>query len=168
MIKMIAAMDEARGIGTKNHLLYKSKVDMNFFKEKTINGVVVMGYNTMKSLPKKGLPRRTNVLFCDKHKKDPQFRTMKQMYFREVLEYAKHNDIWIIGGAATYDKFLPHAEEIYLTIFKGIDERADTFFPPFELFYEEVSSEPFKDENVEGMFVKYVQRKDILQEDEHD
>ena len=51
-LKMIAAVGKNLELGCKNDLIWHFKEDMKFFKEKTLNHVVVMGDNTDLSLPK--------------------------------------------------------------------------------------------------------------------
>lgn len=151
MIKLIGSMDETRGIGLNNQLLYNSPTDMSYFKSQTEWGVIAMGHNTMESLPKFPLPKRVNIVMSDRpvSNADALVKTKD-----EIIEASKHTIVWVIGGAKTYEQFIDIADEIHLTIFKGSKE-ADTFFPPFELFFEEVSATPFKDEEVEGTIIVY-------------
>ena len=51
MIRAIVAVDEKWGIGKKNDLLFHLPEDMKFFKQKTLNSTVCMGYNTLLSFP---------------------------------------------------------------------------------------------------------------------
>lgn len=151
MIKLIGAMDETRGIGFENKLLYNSPTDMSYFKNQTEWGVVVMGYNTMESLPVFPLPHRVNITMSDSPvaNKDALVKTKE-----EILETSEHTTLWVIGGEKTYAEFIDYADEIHLTIFKG-SRKADAFFPPFELFFEEVSATPFKDKHAEGTTIVY-------------
>ena len=50
-MKAIVAVDKNWGIGKKNDLLFSLPEDMKFFREKTLNKVVIMGSNTLKSFP---------------------------------------------------------------------------------------------------------------------
>ena len=50
-ITIIAAIGKNRELGRNNDLIWHLKEDMKFFKEKTSNHKIVMGYNTFKSLP---------------------------------------------------------------------------------------------------------------------
>lgn len=50
-MNMIFCVDKNYGIGKDNQMLFNLKTDLSYFKEKTINKVVVMGYNTFLSLP---------------------------------------------------------------------------------------------------------------------
>ena len=53
-------------IGRNNELLFRFKHDMEFFKETTIGNIVLMGYNTYLSLPRKPLVGRINFVLTRK------------------------------------------------------------------------------------------------------
>lgn len=63
-MKLIACVNNDWAIGKDNHLLYHIKEDMEFFKNMTMNNIVIMERETLKSLPypDKGLPNRTNII----------------------------------------------------------------------------------------------------------
>ena len=64
-MKLIVAVDEKWGIGRKNGLLFSLKADMNYFREQTLNKVVVMGYNTLLSFSgSKPLKNRINIVLA--------------------------------------------------------------------------------------------------------
>ena len=63
IVNLIVAVDENWGIGRNNDLLASVPGDMKYFKEHTIDKVVVMGRKTLESMPKKrGLPQRLNYV----------------------------------------------------------------------------------------------------------
>ena len=65
-MKTIVAVDKEWGIGKKNDLLFHLTKDLQYFKEKTLDKVIVMGGNTLLSFPgSKPLPRRTNIVLTD-------------------------------------------------------------------------------------------------------
>ena len=72
MIKGIVYVDNNWAIGKVNketgvgQLLFSIPADMKFFRETTKHNVVVMGYSTYLSLPKRPLPNRINVVLWDK------------------------------------------------------------------------------------------------------
>ena len=62
-MNFIVAVSENYGIGKDGKMLFDLKKDLQYFKEKTLNKVVVMGSNTLKSFPGgKPLKNRTNVV----------------------------------------------------------------------------------------------------------
>ena len=56
----IVAVDEKWGIGKNNDLLFDIKADMRHFVEHTRGKVVIMGSNTLRSLPG-GMPLKNRV-----------------------------------------------------------------------------------------------------------
>lgn len=115
MIKMILCSDINGGIGFHNDLLYNIKEDMRFFKETTTGHKIVMGYNTWLSLPKKPLPNRENYVLYDGPEDIEGAEKLKSI--QDVVELAKQDDIFIIGGAMVYNQFisLDLVDEVYLT-----------------------------------------------------
>ena len=62
-MRAILHADKNWGIGKNNGLMFKIPADMKFFKETTTGNVVVMGSNTLKSLPAgKPLKDRINIV----------------------------------------------------------------------------------------------------------
>ena len=61
---LIVAMDNKRGIGKNNDLMWHLPEDMKFFKNSTKGHVVVMGRKNFESIPEKyrPLPGRENVI----------------------------------------------------------------------------------------------------------
>ena len=54
-------------IGINNELLFHIKEDLEWFKKITTGHIVVMGYNTWKSLPIKPLKDRYNIVITNEH-----------------------------------------------------------------------------------------------------
>jgi len=66
-INLILNRDENKIIGVDNELPYHIPDDLKWFKRHTLNNIVVMGYNTWKSLPKKPLNNRYNIVISKNH-----------------------------------------------------------------------------------------------------
>jgi len=64
---IIAAMDEERGIGRDNSLMWQIPEDMKRFRELTLEQTVVMGRKTFDSLPErfKPLPKRQSIVLTE-------------------------------------------------------------------------------------------------------
>ena len=116
-MKAIVAVDKLWGIGKKNDLLFSLPADMAYFREKTLNKVVVMGSNTLKSFPGgKPLKNRTNiVLFPGGEKRDDCIVVDSLDELRETLKSYDTDDVFIIGGAMFYRTMLPYCSEVYVT-----------------------------------------------------
>lgn len=116
-MKAIVAVDKNWGIGKKNDLLFSLPADMAYFREKTLNKVVVMGSNTLKSFPNgKPLKNRTNVvLFPGGEKRDDCIIVDSIDELKTELKKYPADDIFIIGGAMFYKTMLPYCSEVLVT-----------------------------------------------------
>ena len=131
-LHLIVAVDENWAIGYKNDLLLKIPEDMKYFKQKTLNNIVVMGRKTFESLPnKKPLKNRTNIIITkNKDYKIDGAKIVHEIY--DVLNLAKNSDkeIFIIGGEMIYNLFLPYCKRAFITKIYHTFE-ADKHIPDF-------------------------------------
>ena len=113
---MILCIDLNGYIGKDNDLLFKMKEDMAFFREQTMNNIVIMGYNTWLSLGKKPLPNRANIVMTDEKIKNIQTSTDLVSVIKDYGKYPQ--DIFIIGGAYVYNQALELnlVDEILVTL----------------------------------------------------
>jgi len=161
MLISILNCDKEYGIGKKNGLLFELKEDMRFFRNTTLNHVVAMGENTLLSFPgSKPLKNRTNIVLSG----DPthnyegviNVHTFEE-FLKVVNEYAKKEDVYIIGGASMYRQMLPYVDFVYLTKVDAIGG-AEVFFvnidadKNFEIVSE---SDPVQDGEYQIKFVTY-------------
>lgn len=132
MISLIAAVGENLEIGKDNHLIWQLSKDMKYFKEKTINHKVIMGYNTYLSIGS-SLPKRENIVIVNDLSKinDPLVRTYDNIEEMIEREINNNEECFIIGGASMYNYFYPLADRMYLTLIKASDNDADTYFPDY-------------------------------------
>lgn len=129
---LIYSADEAWAIGKNNDLLVRIPEDMtDRFKALTLNTAVVMGKNTLLSLPKqKGLPKRVNYVLT--RNKDLQFENAVTVNsFEELFGILKDckTDIFVIGGGEIYTQLMPYCNGAFVTkIYKTFDD-ATVFVP---------------------------------------
>ena len=121
MIIMIYACDKNNAIGKDGDLPWRQSTDLQHFKSITSGGTIVMGRKTWESLPGK-LPNRRHIVLTRGLRTDVETAT-----FEEIMEMAKSQDLFVIGGGEIYELFLPHAELIHRTIIHCIVEQPDTF-----------------------------------------
>ena len=129
MIKAIVCVDKHWAIGKNNDLLFHLKKDMKFFKDTTTYGIVVMGENTMKSLPGgKPLKDRINIVLCPEGKEYPGFVCFHD--FNKLVQQLKvlTCDVFVIGGGMLYNSMLPYYDEVYVTKVNA-DGEGTVFFP---------------------------------------
>ncbi len=135
-MKAIVAVDKNWGIGKKNDLLFSLPADMKYFREKTLNKVVIMGSNTLKSFPNgKPLKNRTNiVLFPGGEKRDDCIIVDSIEELKATLKNYDPDDVFVIGGAMFYKTMLPYCTEVYVT---KVDADGGA-----EVFYENLDKLP--------------------------
>lgn len=128
-MNLIVAVDENWGIGKDNGLLASIPGDLQYFKEKTTNKVVVMGRKTLESLPKhRGLPKRTNYVLTSNSDYSAErciIVNSEDALFNELSKYNTY-DVFIIGGGSIYKKFYEKCDKCYVTKMHA-DLNADTF-----------------------------------------
>jgi dihydrofolate reductase len=128
MISIIVAIAENGAIGKDNQLLWHISDDLKRFKKITAGHKIIMGRNTLLSLPKWPLPNRTSIVITDN--KAEHFEGCEMVFSIEeaVSKCGKNEECFIIGGASIYRQFMPLADKLYITrVHKPFE--ADTFFP---------------------------------------
>lgn len=126
---VIACVDNANGIGYGNSLLYHIKNDMEFFKKKTLNNVVVMGRKTLESFPNGApLKGRVNIVMTAKSSIEGCVCVKDKNALFAQLRSFPGKEIYVIGGQQIYTELLPYCSRAYIT---RVDSKktADAFFP---------------------------------------
>ena len=155
-ISIIVAIAENFAIGKNNDLLFHLPNDLKHFKEITSGHTIIMGRNTLLSLPKWPLPKRRHIIITDK--KDDVFPGCETVFSIEeaIKKVAGEEEAFIIGGGMIYKQFFPIAGKLYLTLVHKPFE-ADVFFPEIDYTeWNETSREDFHDEknNFEYSYLK--------------
>lgn len=139
MIIGIVAISINYAIGKDGKLPWHYGADLKFFKETTIGNVVVMGANTWRSIGRP-LPNRLNIVLSRSGRVDAPETVIKLSSKAEVVELAKYidRDIFIIGGAHTYEDFADVIDQWIVTFVPIEVADADTFMAvDFLIGYEE-------------------------------
>jgi dihydrofolate reductase len=136
-LSAIFALDINNGFSKNGKIPWNNKIDMNFFRSKTINKTIIMGYNTLISLPKEEpLAKRHNIIITTKQKKDPElikYSNYTNIIFLNLEEAIQHittnleQDFIVIGGIQIFNLFSPYISKIWLTRFKH-DYNCDIFY----------------------------------------
>lgn len=129
-VNAILAHDDNYGIGKNGTMPWPhNDADMKWFRDCTLNHVVIMGRKTWESIGSKKLPGRTNIVVT----RSELVGTPDSIYFGEISKLInmlkrEYPDlkIWIIGGGDIYKQALTHCDNIYVTKFSG-DYECDTF-----------------------------------------
>ena len=140
-ISIIVAITDNFAIGRNNDLLVHIPGDLKRFKQITTGYPVIMGRNTLISLPNGPLKNRRNIVITDKP--DEVFGGCEMVFsIDEAIEkVADESEAFVIGGGMIYRQFYPLAAKLYLTIVHKTME-ADVFFPEIDWSeWEEVERE---------------------------
>lgn len=157
-MNLIVAIDEKNGIGKNGGLLCHLSGDLKHFKEVTTGKTVIMGYNTLISLPKSApLKNRLNIVL---YENDIEIDGAVVLHsVDELMKYLEDNkieDAFVIGGAMVYNTLLPFCSRLYIThIHKSFD--ADRFFPEIEssVWTAIDNSETFEENGIEYHYTTY-------------
>jgi dihydrofolate reductase len=135
-LNIIVAVDKKWGIGKNNRLLTYLKGDMEYFKNVTQNSIVIMGYNTYLSLPKKPLANRLNIVLTKKNITLQNCFVVNNIndLFKllAIINIDNERKVFIIGGSSIYKQLLSYCNKVYVTHINYIFD-ADTFFPEIDV-----------------------------------
>jgi dihydrofolate reductase len=108
-MKAIIAVNNLGFIGLNDGLPWpRCKEDFQLFREKTMDGSLIVGYRTMQTLP----PLKGRTVIMD-----------------ERDSFQKEVD-WCIGGKKTYEKYSPYITELHISHIND-NTIGDTTFPDF-------------------------------------
>jgi dihydrofolate reductase len=133
MIYSIMACDCLGGIGYKDKLPWPYlKSDMQKFVSLTKGHIIVMGYNTFKSINKTPLVGRFNIVIIKKgtivNKLHNLCLFIDEEDFMNLIKIKNSasspikKDIYIIGGMRIFNKFVDLIDVLYLTQVHGVFE----------------------------------------------
>jgi len=130
MIIGIVAVAQNFAIGKHGKLPWHYSADLKFFKQTTLENAVVMGFNTWKSIGKP-LPKRLNIVLSRSANIENQPNVLLLRSKEEVLALSEYLncDLFVIGGAKTYENFSDAIEKWIVTEVPLNVEDADTFMP---------------------------------------
>lgn len=124
MICSILASSSLGGIGNKGTLPWdKHYGDLAWFREWTMNQIVVMGRKTWDDpLMPKPLPDRVNFVVTSKSLNTIDARVLSgdpQEKIKQVSEQFPDKNVFVIGGKQLYEATESIVDRIYLTRMKG-------------------------------------------------
>ena len=139
-ISIIVAIASNHAIGRDNDLLWHISKDLQRFKRLTENHTIVMGKNTYFSLPRRPLPKRTNMIITDVADEQIDDCLMAYSIDEAVDKMEVGMENFIIGGGSIYKQFMPLADKLYITRVHK-DFEGDVFFPEIDTKTWELLSE---------------------------
>ena len=126
----IVAIAKNFAIGKDGKLPWHYPADLKFFKQTTLGHAVVMGFHTWRSIGKP-LPKRLNLVLSRNSNIENQPNVLLLRSREEVLALANYlnGDLFIIGGAKTYEQFSDAIQRWIVTEVPEAVQEADTFMP---------------------------------------
>jgi len=131
----IIALAKNRVIGVDNKLPWHYKEDLRFFKEKTLNGHVIMGRKTWEGMGVPHLRNRTLWVLTKENTYgwiqlfDDRRGASTNLVTR--LEDLPDLEYWVAGGLAVYQSLMPRIDEFFVT-YLNQEYEGDTVMPSFE------------------------------------
>jgi dihydrofolate reductase len=141
MLRLIAAVDSELGVANDQGLPWQGRIptDAQYFRDKTTEGFIVMGFATYQEF-ERPVHDRDNFVVArpESGKLRPGFVGVSDV--TSFLDEHESELAWIIGGAALFAKTLADADELYLTQLDR-DFQCTKFFPTFSDSFERVSDD---------------------------
>ena len=108
-MNIIVSIDKKWGIGNKGKLLVSIPRDKKLFREETTGKVIIMGHNTLLSLPgAQPLAGRENIVLS----RDSSLSIKGATVLNSVDACM---DVFVIGGESVYSDFLPYCDVAHIT-----------------------------------------------------
>lgn len=168
IISMIAAIGENRELGKNNDLPWGRALpsDLKRFRDKIRGHTVISGRKTFESMGAKPLPNRTNIIVTREENYKPEGVVVVHSV-EEAIEEAKKSEqeatsakgpgepgeIFVIGGGQIFTTAMPFADRLYMTLIHAKFPDADTFFPEYPEFTNEVYREDMEENGYKYTFV---------------
>lgn len=140
-ISLIAALDEAGGLGFNNQLLCHLPADLHHFKLNTLNKPIIMGRKTFESIGK-ALPGRKNIVLSNSFVSQQDITIVTNLD-KALTVTNEAPEIMIIGGAQVFLEAMPIATRLYITKIHH-HFTADVFFPKIDKTLWSCNEERFR------------------------
>lgn len=120
-LNIIFACNQNGVIGKDNTIPWKISRDLKFFKQITLNKIIIMGRKTFESIGSKPLKDRINIVITS----NPSETEYENLIYADSLQHAveiandiksDNNEMFIIGGKKLIEDALPFADTIYRTL----------------------------------------------------
>lgn len=165
ILSHVVAVSENNAIGVKNDLPWSIPEDLKFFKDKTLNSVMIMGRKTYESIGRP-LPKRTTIVISTTAKAGdypdgvlvaPSIPAAIEMAI-PVAKDKSQTEVFIVGGGEIYRQSLDLVDKVYLTRVH-LTVEADAFYPEIsEKDFTIKSEKPSKDDKHTYTFYEYERR----------
>lgn len=128
MIRLIAAIDAARGIATDKGIPWTLPGDSAYFENQTTTGLIVMGRATYSEFSAPLHGRDNYVLTREQSRLRSGFQPITNL--ADLMTRHPHEQVWVIGGAFVFAETIDGADELYITQVLE-DFQCTKFFPDY-------------------------------------
>lgn len=154
ILSQIAAVSADHSIGKNNDIIWRYSEDQKFFKDMTINKIIITGRKNFDSIIKpkgKPLPHRYHIVISRKpsttqYENVTFVTTISDAYkaAQNLIDQKRYpEEVFIIGGAEIYKQTLQDSEKLYITQVHKNAEGGDTFYPDnYPEYFKLISSNP--------------------------
>ena len=132
-MRAIVAATSDLVIGNNNKIPWNIKEEMDFFRQTTLVGTVLMGRQTFESIGHL-LPNRHNIILT-RNKNFCQDGAEVVHSPEQLLDMHRGEIIWVCGGANVYSLLLRACRKLYFSEIFGKFE-GDSYFPKFDDFFD--------------------------------
>lgn len=143
-VKLIAAIDDEKGIAIGQKLPWDLPTDRKHFQDKIKDGPVVMGWNTFVANNGKPYGQGANTVITRR-----QTEAVPGVWIvHDATEFFEKNtkDIWVAGGGQIFAAAMPYATKLYITKVEG-KYGANIFFPEFTPYFTRIDTNKPQTEN---------------------
>ncbi|WP_125703309.1 dihydrofolate reductase [Lacticaseibacillus daqingensis] len=133
MIAYVWAQASNGTIGRDGTLPWHLPDDLQFFKQKTLGQLTLMGRTTYDGLRKRPLPNRTNVVLTRRLDYTAPGAVVVHSKAEALALAAAHpeQDLMIVGGAQVFTLFADVVDTLYVTRLAG-EVSGDVVMPPLD------------------------------------
>lgn len=166
-LSLVAAIGKNNELGLDNHLIWKIKEDLSFYRRITLHQNIIMGRKTFESMPLSALEKR-EIFVLSRKPLDMYYNVHSYSNIEQLLNYislTENENFIVVGGAQIYEAFLPHVDTMYLTQIEDYAS-ADTYFPDIdindwkiEVDYHHEGSEYVNSSDISYTRNKYMRRR---------
>ena len=130
----IVAVNPQGVIGCGNALPWRVRSDLQFFKERTMGNIVIMGRKTFESIGKP-LPGRYNIILTHQFSLFAETETCRiatsigeALFIAEQAPKKTYKEAFVVGGAYTYEQFSDLVDRYLITVVNKEVPDGDAFF----------------------------------------
>jgi dihydrofolate reductase len=167
---LIAAVSTDGVIGVDNEIPWRIPEDFKHFRNTTMGNMLLVGYNTYKTLPEKAFEGREymvvhgdNPIEYDKNPDIYHFRDLDSITYLLEDEKTDIEKVYVIGGAMVYNTMIDRCDEAIITWVNIGIPNGNKYFPINKLFayFEVVEDQDWQmsKTGIEYRVVRYRRKK---------